>query len=379
MLMRPQLSATLDGCTIVVTADRRRSELAAALERHGARVRHAPVLSIVPHADDATLSVATRALIADPPDIVVVTTGVGLRGWMEAADEEGLGDHLHRALTDARFIARGPKARGAIQQAGFTAQWVSESETAADVARYLSAQQLNGARVAIQHHGAGADGLDELCIRHGADVVSLTVYRWGPPADPEVVGQSIRDAATGDVDAVVFTSAPGASAWLAAAGREGAVPTIARRTLGRRLLVAAVGPIAAAPLDAAGITATVADRGRMGALVRTVVSHFASGSHAATETTGGRLELRSGGVVLDGAFLPLSRTCAAVLELLYAADGAVVTRRALQRALPRSTENTHAVDMAVARLRNALDSSDIIRTVVKRGYRLDVREGLTTA
>ena len=377
--MRPQLSAALDGCTIVVTADRRSSELAAALERHGALVRHAPVMSIVPHADDAALSAATRALIADPPDMVIVTTGVGLRGWMEAADEEGVRDELHQALSGARFIARGPKARGAIQQAGFSVHWVAETETAAEVARHLLEHGIEGSRIAVQHHGAGADGLDELCRRHGADVVSLTVYRWGPPPDAEAVRQSVLDAASGDIDAVVCTSAPGASAWLAAAGREGAVPTIARRTLERRLLVAAVGPVTAAPLHAAGVTATVADRGRMGALVRTVVSHFGSGSHAATETTGGRLELRSGGVVLDGSFLPLSRTCAAVLELLYAADGAVVTRRALQRALPRSTENTHAVDMAVARLRDALDSSDIIRTVVKRGYRLDVREGLPTA
>ena len=374
MLTRPRLSAALDGCTIVVTADRRSGELAAALQRHGAAVQHAAALSIVPHADDAALSAAMHMLIDGPPDIVVVTTGVGMRGWMEAADEEGLGDQLHQALSGARFVARGPKARGAILQAGFTPHWVAETETAAEVGDHLIGLGIDGARIAVQHHGAGSDGLDELCAAHGADVVSLSVYRWGPPADEEAVRRSVRSAGTGDVDAVLFTSAPGASAWLACARAEGMLTALIARAAARRLLIAAVGPVTAAPLRATGVHTLTADRGRLGALVRAVVTHYTAGLPAAALTRGGRLELRSGGAVLDGRFLPLSRTSAAVLELLYAADGAVVSRRALQRALPRSSENTHAVDMAVARLRDALDSSSVIRTVVKRGYRLDVLE-----
>ena len=79
---RPALSAALEGCTIVIAVDRRSSELAAALERHGAQVRRAPALSILPHIDDDALIAATRALVETPPDVVVVTTGVGFRGWM---------------------------------------------------------------------------------------------------------------------------------------------------------------------------------------------------------------------------------------------------------------------------------------------------------
>mgnify|MGYP002653218337 CR=1 FL=1 len=47
---------------------------------------HAPTLSIVPHVDDPELVARTELLIADPPDTVVVTTGVGLTGWLEAAE-----------------------------------------------------------------------------------------------------------------------------------------------------------------------------------------------------------------------------------------------------------------------------------------------------
>ena len=371
---RPLLSAALAGCVIVIAVDRRSSELAAALERHGAQVQHAPALTIVPHIDDEALVARTRELIESPPDIVVATTGVGFRGWMEAADEAGLSDPLHEALADARFVARGPKARGAIQQAGFIADWVAETETAAELGEFLVAEGVSGQRIAVQHHGSGADGLDALFTDHGADVVSLTVYRWGAPPDAAAVTRSVLAAASGEVDAVLFTSAPGAAEWLAAAEREGVVSDIARRARAGRLLVAAVGPVTAGPLRAAGIDVLVADRGRLGALVRGVVTYYASGRAAALDTAAGRLELRSSGAVLDGRFRPLSRTSVEVLGALFDARGGVVSRGALLNVLPRSADSAHAVEMAIARLREAICAPELIRTVVKRGYRLDVQE-----
>jgi len=369
---RSTLSAALEGCTVVIAVDRRSSELAAALERHGAVVRHAPALTIVPHIDDDALVEATRALIDERPDIVVATTGVGFRGWMEAADEAGLADELHEALAGAQIVARGPKARGAIQQAGLTADWVAESETSAELGEYLLAEGVGGRRVAVQHHGSGADGLDELLGDAGADVVSLTVYRWGPPPDPAVVARSVLSAAQGEVDAVLFTSAPGAAEWMAAAAREGALEAIVDRSQRGRLLLAAVGPITAGPLRDAGVEPLIAERGRLGALVRAVVSYFGGGHADSLPTGSGRLELRSAGIVLDGRHIPLSRTGADLMAALFDARGGVVSRQRLQTALPRSGESTHAVEMAVARLREALGTPDLIKTVVKRGYRLDV-------
>lgn len=376
---RPALSAALSGTTIVIAVDRRSSELAAALERHGAQVRHAPALTIVPHIDDEALITATRALIETPPDIVVATTGVGFRGWMETAEETGLLDQLHAALADAQIVARGPKARGAIQQAGLSADWVAESETSTELGEFLLAEGLAGRRVAVQHHGSGADGLDELFTKAGADVVSLTVYRWGPPPDPAVVARSVVATAQGEVDAVLFTSAPGAAGWLAAADDAGVRDRIVELSTSRRLLLAAVGPITAAPLSSVGAAVLVAERGRLGSLVRGVVTHFGGGNAPSLQTGSGRMELRSSGVVLDGTCVPLPPSGNAVLRVLFDAAGGVVSRPQLQAALPRSIDNAHAVDVAVARLREALGAPHLIRTVVKRGYRLDVTDVSTAS
>ncbi len=51
-----------------------------------------------------------------------------------------------------------------------------------------------------------------------------------------------------------------------------------------------------------------------------------------------------------------------------------VSREGLQGALPRSVSNTHAVEVAVARLRESIGVPDLIKTVVKRGYRLNVTD-----
>ena len=99
--MSHPLGQVMSGCVVLVTADRRSGELGSALSRRGATVRHAPALSIVPHEHDEQLLLDTKDLLAAAPDTVVVTTGIGFRGWVEAADAAGLADELVEVLRGA--------------------------------------------------------------------------------------------------------------------------------------------------------------------------------------------------------------------------------------------------------------------------------------
>lgn len=136
----------LVGRRIVLTAQRRAEQLASALERHGAKIVHAPTLSVIPHIDDPELVARTRELIEQRPDIVVVTTGVGFTGWGDVAEAAGLREEWHSMLAGARIYARGPKARGAIQGAGLSAHWVAESETSAEIQQVLLGEGVDGER-----------------------------------------------------------------------------------------------------------------------------------------------------------------------------------------------------------------------------------------
>ena len=61
---------------------------------------------------------ATVRGIESDPEIVIATTGIGFRGWLDAASAWGLADRLRRCLSGAELIARGPRSRAALRAAG---------------------------------------------------------------------------------------------------------------------------------------------------------------------------------------------------------------------------------------------------------------------
>lgn len=151
----------LSGFTVGVTAARRADELGALLQRRGAAVVHAPALRIVPLADDSELLSATKELIDQAPDIVVATTAIGFRGWIEAADGWGLGEALLDRLREVELLARGPKVKGSVRAAGLTEEWSPSSESMAEVLDRLLEEGVEGRRVAIQLHGEPLPGFVE--------------------------------------------------------------------------------------------------------------------------------------------------------------------------------------------------------------------------
>src|SRR5262249_39220043 len=154
-------------------------------ERRGARVIYAPAIRIVPLADDSELREATEACLAAPLDFVVATTGIGFRGWIDAADTWGLVDKLTHVIGAATVLARGPKARGAIRASGLREAWSPESESSSEVLEHLmDGYDLNGRRIAVQLHGEPLPDLVQTLRMAGADVIEVPVYRWVPPEDP---------------------------------------------------------------------------------------------------------------------------------------------------------------------------------------------------
>ncbi|MDN5807972.1 MAG: uroporphyrinogen-III synthase [Brevibacterium sp.] len=260
---------------VVLTAQRKAEQFATALERHGATIVHAPTLSVIPNADDPALIARTRALIEQRPDVVIVTTGVGFNGWGQVAEAAGLTEQWHTMLAGARIIARGRKARGAIQAAGLDTAWVAESETSTEIKQALLDEGVSGVRIAVQHHGAGDDGLDEAFAEAGADVCSLVVYRWGPAPDPGAVVEAVHLVANRQCDAVAFTSAPGATAFLKVARDQDVLPQVIDAFNDQSgVLAAVVGNVTAAPLLEHGITPLIPERFRLGALVRILVTEL---------------------------------------------------------------------------------------------------------
>ncbi|MFF5983678.1 uroporphyrinogen-III synthase [Streptomyces olindensis] len=358
----------LAGFTVGVTAARRADELGALLQRRGAAVLHAPALRIVPLADDSELLAATKEIIEQVPDIVVATTAIGFRGWVEAADGWGLGEDLLSRLAGVRILARGPKVKGAVRAAGLTEEWSPSSESMAEVLDRLLEEGVEDLRIAIQLHGEPLPGFVEALREGGAEVVGVPVYRWMPPEDLGPVDRLLDATVSRGVDALTFTSAPAAASLLSRAEERGLLPEVLA-ALSHDVLPACVGPVTALPLQSRGIDTVQPERFRLGPLVQLLCQEL-PGRARSLPIAGHRVEIRGHAVLVDGDLKPVPPAGMSLLRALSRRPGWVVSRADLLRALPGSGRDEHAVETAMARLRTALGTPKLIQTVVKRGYRL---------
>ncbi|MEV5200079.1 uroporphyrinogen-III synthase [Streptomyces sp. NPDC053720] len=362
----------LVGFTIGVTAARRREELVALLRRRGATVVEAPALRILPLEDDAALRRATARCLTGPLDYVVATTGVGWRGWLSAADGWGYGARLAEVCRGAVVLTRGPKATGAVRAGGLSETFSPATETTDALLAWLLARDLPGRRIAVQEHGVPLDAFSAALRERGAEVITVPVYRWGPPADPAPLRRLVEQTVRRELHALTFTSAPAIDAFLAAAAGLGLGDEVLT-ALRRDVLPVGVGPVCARRLEEAGVTVRCPERGRLGAMVRTVEAELPA--HARREVRAGpsTLVLQGNAVLIDGGPpLRLPPLLAAVLRALAEQPGRVLSRaELLRRVWVTGQADEHAVEAAVARLRGALDGhARLVRTVPKRGYSL---------
>ncbi len=131
----------------------------------------------------------------------------------------------------------------------------------------------------------------------------------------------------------------------------------------------AVGPVTARPLLEAGIEPVVPDRYRLGALIR-LVSEELNERHVRRFRSGSTLiELRGRSVSVDGRHVMLGPNALALFTALTSSES-VVSRQELSEYLADDLDD-HALEVAMSRLRRALNVPGLITTVVKRGYRFN--------
>lgn len=329
-----QAHGPLAGFTVGVTAARRADELGALLQRRGASVQHAPALRIVPLADDSELLVATKELIDHAPDVVVATTAIGFRGWVEAADGWGLGEDLLARLRGVELLARGPKVKGAVRAAGLTEEWSPSSESMAEVLERLLDEGVQGRRIAVQLHGEPLPGFVEALREAGGEVVGVPVYRWLPPQDIGPVDRLLDATVAGGVDALTFTSAPAAQALLRRAEERGLEAELLA-ALHHDVLAVCVGPVTAVPLQARGVDTVQPERFRLGPLVQLLCKELPARART-LPIAGHQMQIRGQAVVVDDELRPVPPAGMSLLRTLARRPGWVVSRAELLRALPGS-------------------------------------------
>ncbi len=357
----------LDGFVVGVTADRRWEEQAELLDRRGAHVIHAPVLKTLALGREGGLRDATTALLEQPPDVVIVNTGIGVRGWLSAADSWGMGSAVVSILRGSRIVARGPKAVGAAATAGCEVEWLSPTGRLAGVVDYLIDGGIQDRRVALQLDGSQCSDSADALRKAGADVVTLPVYRWLPPEDATPVHRLADAIVNASVDAVTFTSAPAVESLLALAGDRDL-----RGAFAEDVLPVCVGPVCRETAVAHGLVAAIEpERPLLGAMVSALADALIQ-RRWVVDTTAGELLFQGAAVVVNGIRIELADRERAVLRALARRSGAVVAKRVLLREVWGDADaDDHALEVTIGRLRRRLgDGGSSVRTVMRRGYQL---------
>ena len=360
----------LDGYVVGVTADRRWEEQADLLGRRGARIVHGPAVRTLALGDQPEIHAATRRVIEDPPEIAVLLTGVGTRGWFSAAESVGLDDALRDVLRRARVVARGPKAAGAALTAGVEVEWTAPSETSTEVLEHLVAEGVDRTRIVVQRDGAPEAHLADALSAAGADVVDVPVYRWARPEDPEPALRLAEAACDRRVDALTFTSSPAVENLLDLAAEAGLRESLLAALQGPVRAVA-VGPVCAATLGRHGVESAVEPRrARLGAMVQALVRDV-EGSGVRFGLGGVEVHLQGAAALVGGRRIDLSPRERDLLAALAERPGRVIPKADLLRAL-WGEGDPHTVEVTIGRLRRRLGPPGrALRTVPRRGYVLD--------
>ena len=363
------------GHTVGVTGDRRSEELGVLLGALGATVLHGPVLRTKPiSSDDRRLREATAAVIARPPEYLVATTGIGIRGWINAAATWGLRAELLAALRSTRVLARGPKVMGALCEAGLDVAYLDAEGRAMSMIDHVDASTLRGAHVAVQFPGDDMSDVVRRLRAAGAFVTSISVYDWTWPEDLSAPRRLLRAIADLRVSAVTFTSRPAVRNFVELAAREGLERDIAAAMSGPVLPVC-VGAVTAAELHSlTGDTPSHPEQPLLGMMVQVVAEEVRQRGHRHVQTVDGH-EVIVQQRLVDGTnvTVTMSDREAALLHCLVESSHRTVSRSALLRAVWRSDEvDPSVLETTMTRLRRRLVPCGLtIRTISGRGYLLD--------
>jgi len=259
-----------------ITADRRWEEQARMFTDRGVDVVHAPTMRTIDLTADEALRTITSDLAVDPPDYLVVTTGMGMRRWLEAAAGWGLDTALLAGLAaNTRVIARGAKANSAARGANLDVWWRAPEETMQEIVDHLAAHDdVAESRIALQLFDPEGNPSTEILRAMAGELVEVPVYQWALPQDQGPAEELVRATIAGEVDAVTFTAQPAVHNLFRIAGGLHLRQQLAEAFNGG-VVASCVGPVCASAATDEGITAPLwPDPPRLPAMVKQVTARL---------------------------------------------------------------------------------------------------------
>ena len=263
---------TFGGLCVLALESRRAREIAKLIANLGGVPIVAPSVREVPLESNQEALEFARRLAAGEVDMVVFTTGVGVKALVSAVEKVCSRDELSSYLNRVVIVARGPKPAAALRELGVRASLtVPEPNTWRDLLVILDQSRdkfpVAGRRVAIQEYGVTNPELSAGLEERGAVVTLVNVYQWALPEDIRPLEKAVESLIHGDVHVLLVASSVQIRHLFEVAERN------ARReemhAALARVVITSIGPLTSEELRSRGLSVDIeCSHPKMGFLVQ---------------------------------------------------------------------------------------------------------------
>ncbi|HVU47958.1 MAG TPA: uroporphyrinogen-III synthase [Terracidiphilus sp.] len=229
----------------VLSLESRRSAEAAKLIRtYGGEPLSAPAMREIALDSDQPVLEFADALIAGAFDLVVFTTGVGVRSLVKIVSEHRDREKFLAALRSVKIAARGPKSSTALRELQIPVTVVAPEpftwrSLVAELEQKLGSS-LQGMNIAVQEYGTSNPELLTALAERSISITRLPVYQWALPEDVQPLREAVLALAHGHIDAVLFMNAGQVAHLFLMAERMGYTEALHEGL--RSTLIASIGP-----------------------------------------------------------------------------------------------------------------------------------------
>ncbi|KAA6458667.1 ANTAR domain-containing protein [Acidobacteria bacterium AB60] len=205
------MPANFQGLRVLSLESRRAVETAKLIRTYGGDPLTAPAMREIPMNSDGPVLEFAEALIAGAFDLVIFTTGVGVRTLIKTVSEHRDREQFLQALRRVKIAARGPKSSTALREFGIPVTVLSpEPFTWRVLVQALEEKlgsALTGMNIAVQEYGTSNPELLTALAEKSVSITRLLVYQWALPEDTQPLREAVIALAHGHVDVVLFMNA----------------------------------------------------------------------------------------------------------------------------------------------------------------------------
>jgi len=203
--------ANFNGIRVLTLEARRAVEAGKLIRTYGGEPLSAPAMREIPMGSDGPVIEFAEALMAGAFDLVIFTTGVGVRTLIKIVSEHMDREKFLTALRSVKVAARGPKSSSALREAEIPIAVVSpEPFTWRVLLQALEEKfgsDLTGMNVAVQEYGTSNPELLTALAEKSVSITRVLVYQWALPEDIQPLREAVIALAHGHVDVVLLMNA----------------------------------------------------------------------------------------------------------------------------------------------------------------------------